>query len=197
MRGSAFFHFVKYFIGKEAAYTQTTQAEMQIIKKYASQKKYAVEIGVYEAVNTVAIASVLEKDATYFAIDPFFKGKLGLCYYKWITYLNLYRHKVFKKVTITEALSYEAADKIESNIDFIFIDGDHSYEGLQKDWELYSEKIIPGGYILLHDTTVPDFDSCRANLGSIPFFNDVISIDGRFKLVETVDSLNVLQRLAE
>ncbi|MBL0358827.1 MAG: class I SAM-dependent methyltransferase [Chitinophagaceae bacterium] len=197
MRGSAFFHFVKFFIGNEKAYTQTTPSEMALIKKYAAQKKYAVEIGVYEAVNTVAIAGALEKDAVFYAIDPFFKSKLGFCYYKWITYLNLYRNKVLKKVTVTEAYSYAVADKINNTIDFIFIDGDHSYEGLQKDWELYSPKIVAGGYMLLHDTTVPDFDPWRANLGSIPFFKEVVSIDPRFRLVETVDSLNVLQRVAE
>lgn len=194
MIGNAFFHFVKVFFGIEKEHTQTTAAEMQLIRKYSAGKSFAVEIGVYEAVNTVAIATSLKTGANFFAIDPFFKGRLGFCYYKWITYLNLYRNKVLKKVTITEAFSFDAAEKINPEIDFIFIDGDHSYEGLEKDWQLYSEKIVPGGYVLLHDTTVPSFDPGRANLGSVPFFNTVIKYDKRFNLLETADSLNVLQR---
>ena len=197
MRGNAFFHFLKFLTGVESAFTQTTLSEMAVIKKYALQKKYVVEIGVYEAVNTVAIANAIKTNATFFAIDPFFKSKLGLCYYKWITYTNLFKNKVLKKVTILEMFSFEAAEKIEDKIDFIFIDGDHSYEGIQKDWELYSAKMVVGGYMLLHDTSVPDFDPLRANLGSIPFFNNVIINDNRFKLVEKIDSLNVLQRIIE
>ena len=84
--------------------------------------------------------------------------------------------------------------RFKNKIDFIFIDGDHSYEGIQKDWELYSNKIILGGYIGLHDTTVPSFDESRASLGSIAFFKDVVLHDTRFNLVENVDSLNILER---
>lgn len=195
MRGKALIHFIKFFFGIEKAQTQTTQAEMELIKKYASEKKYAVEIGIYEAVNTVTIVNSLQQNAVFFAIDPFFKNKLGFCYYKWISYINLLRHKVLKKVRIMPAFSYDVAGKIENNIDFIFIDGDHAYEGLERDWLLYSKKVIPGGYILLHDTAVPDFDPWRANLGSILFYKEVISKDTMFMLIETIDSLNVMQRV--
>lgn len=35
--------------------------------------------------------------------------------------------------------------------DFIFIDGDHSYEGAKRDFELYKPLVRPGGLIALHD----------------------------------------------
>ena len=35
--------------------------------------------------------------------------------------------------------------------DFIFIDGDHSYEGVKKDYMLYQGLCKPGGYIAFHD----------------------------------------------
>lgn len=37
-------------------------------------------------------------------------------------------------------------------IDVLFIDGDHSYEGVKLDFELYSKLLSPKGVILLHDT---------------------------------------------
>lgn len=37
-------------------------------------------------------------------------------------------------------------------IDFLFIDGDHSYEGVKKDFELYSQIISENGVIVLHDS---------------------------------------------
>ena len=37
-------------------------------------------------------------------------------------------------------------------IDFIFIDGDHTYEGVRSDFEMYKKLIRGGGYIAFHDT---------------------------------------------
>ena len=37
-------------------------------------------------------------------------------------------------------------------IDFLFIDGDHSYEGVKKDFELYSKLLNENGVIMIHDT---------------------------------------------
>jgi predicted O-methyltransferase YrrM len=37
-------------------------------------------------------------------------------------------------------------------IDVLFIDGDHSYEGVKKDFELYSTLLSDKGIIIIHDT---------------------------------------------
>ena len=37
-------------------------------------------------------------------------------------------------------------------IDLLFIDGDHSYEGVKKDFELYSKILNDNGIIIIHDT---------------------------------------------
>lgn len=36
-------------------------------------------------------------------------------------------------------------------LDFLFVDGDHSYEGVKRDFELYSAYVRPGGLIAFHD----------------------------------------------
>ena len=36
-------------------------------------------------------------------------------------------------------------------LDVLFIDGDHSYDGVKRDWELYSPLVREGGLIGLHD----------------------------------------------
>ena len=36
-------------------------------------------------------------------------------------------------------------------MDVLFIDGDHSYEGVKKDFELYSLLVKKGGIIAFHD----------------------------------------------
>ena len=38
-----------------------------------------------------------------------------------------------------------------SNIDFLFIDGDHSYDGVMNDYEMYGPLVRKGGLIAFHD----------------------------------------------
>lgn len=40
----------------------------------------------------------------------------------------------------------------QKTIDFIFIDGDHTYEGVRSDFEMYSKLLSKNGYIAFHDT---------------------------------------------
>lgn len=36
-------------------------------------------------------------------------------------------------------------------VDILYIDGDHTYEGVKQDYEMYSPLVRPGGIIILHD----------------------------------------------
>jgi predicted O-methyltransferase YrrM len=49
--------------------------------------------------------------------------------------------------------TFEMAKRIFGGkpVDLLFIDGDHTYEGVRKDWELYSQLVRPGGMIVFHD----------------------------------------------
>ena len=43
-------------------------------------------------------------------------------------------------------------DKLNSReLDMLFIDGDHSYDGVKSDWEMYSPLVRKGGLVLFHD----------------------------------------------
>ena len=37
------------------------------------------------------------------------------------------------------------------NLDMLFVDGDHRYEGVLVDWLLYNHLVSPGGLIAFHD----------------------------------------------
>jgi predicted O-methyltransferase YrrM len=45
-------------------------------------------------------------------------------------------------------------------LDFLFIDGDHSYDGVKSDFEMYAPLVRPGGLIAFHDIN-PDHRSLR------------------------------------
>jgi hypothetical protein len=57
----------------------------------------------------------------------------------------------FIKSTSVDAF-YDFFIRQDIKIDFLFIDGDHSYEGVKKDFELYSTILSEKGIIMLHDT---------------------------------------------
>lgn len=57
-----------------------------------------------------------------------------------------------EQVVMVRSTSEEAARKWDRRIDLIFIDGDHSYEGVKRDWELFLPYIKPFGIVIFHDT---------------------------------------------
>jgi len=59
-----------------------------------------------------------------------------------------------KRTVILKMSSAEASEQFDDgSIDFVFLDGDHSYEGLKQDIELWLPKVKPGGYLCGHDYT--------------------------------------------
>jgi cephalosporin hydroxylase len=61
--------------------------------------------------------------------------------------------------------------------DFLFIDGDHSPEGVLADFEDYRHLVRPGGLIALDDVLNPDLDVRKAwtHITSLPLHTEVIS----------------------
>jgi len=51
-------------------------------------------------------------------------------------------------------------------LDLLFIDGDHTYEGVRRDWELYGPLVRSGGLVAFHDI-VP---GSEAIVGGVPRF---------------------------
>jgi hypothetical protein len=69
-------------------------------------------------------------------------------------------------------------------IDVLFIDGDHSYEGVKKDFDLYSNIMTEKGVIILHDT---DADYEESLIVSEDAKNDHFRFDGPSRLVKELE----------
>ena len=52
----------------------------------------------------------------------------------------------------SERAFYDFFIRQDIKIDFLFIDGDHSYEGVKLDFDLYSTILSDNGVIMIHDT---------------------------------------------
>jgi predicted O-methyltransferase YrrM len=60
--------------------------------------------------------------------------------------------RLHQQVEILRKTSSEAAAGWNQPIDLIFIDGDHSYEGVKRDWELFIPHMSEFGVVVFHDT---------------------------------------------
>jgi len=67
------------------------------------------------------------------------------------------------------AQTLEKAKYIFDNkeIDFLFIDGDHSYSGVKSDYEMYSPLVRKGGIIAFHDIGKNEEGGCTQLWGEI------------------------------
>ncbi len=195
MIGKQGWHYFRFLLGTDKPETQTTINEQFALRKYATGSKVAIEIGVFEGFNTALIANSIACDGVLYGIDPFFKGILRISWQKEITKRYLRREKVSSKVKLIEDISSIAATAIPDDCDFIFVDGDHSLQGITKDWLIYSNKLRRGGIIALHDTSAPQHQAWKSEMSSVQYFQRHIKHVSGFKILETIDSLNVMQKL--
>lgn len=60
------------------------------------------------------------------------------------------------RAIIMRNMSHEVVDQFEDeSLDFVFIDGDHSYDGVKTDMEMWLQKVKKGGWIGGHDYDHP------------------------------------------
>jgi predicted O-methyltransferase YrrM len=93
---------------------------------------------------------------------------------------NLLRCGVKEQVTIVRSNSADALRNWHEEIDLIFIDGDHSYEGVKADWEGFRPFVKQFGLVIFHDTTwelKPDPRWYREDMG-VPRFVEELRRDG-------------------
>lgn len=166
-----------------------------MIEKYATNKRLALEIGSYQGVSAARIAKAISSDGVLFCVDPWdpVNGKTNPCYAMFRRHID--RAGVSSKIRPLHMLSTEAADSIPNGVDFIFVDGDHSWSGIQADWSLVGQKLVPGGIVCLHDSVVPPAEPWREP-DSVRFFSEIIRADHRFELVYSVHSLAVVRRVS-
>jgi len=186
-------HYIAWKVGLAQATTQTTSAERDCLARYATGRRRLVEIGVWHGVTTKRLRAAMHPRGVLSAVDPFPVGRLGFSVQQHIAHreVNSIGNGEVAWVRATGA----AAAHNHQTVDFVFIDGDHSEHGLLADWHAWSPLVEPGGIVALHDSrSTPERPIDEA--GSVKVTNEVILRDTRFLVVDTVDSLTVLQRCA-
>ena len=190
-------HFIKWKFGFALAETQTSLAERNCLAEFVRGMGRVVEIGVWHGVTTCVLRNAMGSSGVLFAVDPYYPGRLGFSFSKLIAHQEV-KTKTSGAVKWLEMTGVDAArwavDANETYFDFIFIDGDHSYEGLKGDWESWSPLVKSGGMIALHDS-VDSGEPHMVGAGSLRYTREVISKDSRFELVKEVRTLSVFRKL--
>ena len=179
-------------VGLRGPHTQTTAAERACLARHAAGRRNLVEIGVLHGVNTAMLRGVMSPDGVITGIDPYPPGRLGINFDLWIARRQLASVRA-GRARLLRASSADVARAWTEPIDFLFIDGDHSWAGLDADWRGWSRHVMPGGIVALHDSRRPEG---WPNLDSIRYTADVVLRDRRFETIDAVDSLTVLKRCA-
>jgi predicted O-methyltransferase YrrM len=176
------------------ATSQTRPIELSALTRYANGAKLALEIGSDQGVSAATIGKSIDQNGILYCVDPWPRKR------SWTRNPNFAifeRHTrrtgVRGRINVLLGTSRHVAAEIPTQLDFIFIDGDHSANGIAFDWGLAKQKLAQGGIVCLHDVYVPDSEPWRRP-ESVGYFETVICIDPQFSVVERIHSLAVLRR---
>ena len=182
---------VLHALGLCRAITQTSQAERDALVRHASSKSRLAEIGVFQGLTTGVLSAAMDPDGVYFAIDPYpGGGRTGVDYNFLIAQREVKRNAAGRVEWVQRTGAEAPRDpRLQGvQVDFLFIDGDHRYEGLKADWEAWRDLVAPGGIVGLHDTIGGRF-GCEA------YMHEVILPDPGYERIEEINTLTVLRRL--
>jgi predicted O-methyltransferase YrrM len=158
---------------------QVPEEILNLTKLIEQQKpKHILEIGTANGGSLFLFSKLADKNATIISVDlP--GGRYGGGYPKYrekfyLTFVNknqkmiLYRADSHSPTTLSNVKNILNGEKI----DFLFIDGDHTYQGVKADFELYSPLVKSGGLIGFHDIAE---HPQNWNVGVKEFFNEIKS----------------------
>ena len=107
--------------------------------------KNILEIGTLNGGTLKGWREIARKDARFTMLDY---GDIPVT-----DILKLPKEGQFAQCTIGDSHNPDTAQLIKeyAPFDFIFIDGDHTYEGVKKDFEMYAPMLVEGGIVGFHD----------------------------------------------
>jgi len=170
-------HDLRYWVDFTFALEQLSKFLELVSRKAAST---LLEIGTARGGTLFLLARAAAPNALLLSIDlP--PGPTTGGYSRWRELLYKSFAAKSQKVVLVRRDSHQAecrraVDTLLGNrsVDVLFIDGDHSYEGVAADFRLYSPLVRKGGTIALHDI-VSDFRSRHglatpSDSGGVPLF---------------------------
>lgn len=148
------------------------EGQARILQKYVIEqqkrsKSDLLEVGSWKGLSSIVIASLLSEDRRLWVVDHF-RGspehQEGQRFYTLPKYTrrnklwiypefleNVIKYNAQNKVIVLPLSSEKAAKVVDEKFCFIFIDGDHQYESVSQDGNLWLPHLEKNGVIIFHD----------------------------------------------
>lgn len=183
-------HTLKYFARVDSPITQVSAAELALLTYHSRNAAVLVEVGTFEGATTRALGE--STGGHVYSIDVFFPGRVGICYPEIIA---RHHNRRLKNVTILKGASADVGLTFKHSIDFLFIDADHSYEGVKADWLVWFPKVRINGVIAMHDCKYTK--RMPRHQGSWDFYGKEITTMSNVEEIGAVESLVLLRKSVE
>lgn len=140
--------------------TMHSREDARLLLDAAREARRVVEIGVYEGASALLLQRVLGPGAELHLIDPFGRhpdalpGGWGASERATRRLLARSARRLGQAAPHLHwhvALSHEVAERWSAEVDLVFIDGDHSEAGCERDWLDWSPFVRVGGRMAIHD----------------------------------------------
>lgn len=149
-----------------------------------------VEIGSWKGRSTVWLAAGARRAGRrVYAIDPHCGSREDPDANTLQEFMaNIRRAGVADVVEPLVMTSADAADRIRDDVELLFIDGDHSLEGAERDAQLWLPRLVPGGVLMMHDVGAAGY------IGPRTVFRRRVCWSGAFDRIGRVGSMGVARR---
>jgi len=140
--------------------TMHSPEEASLLAELASGQRTVVEIGVYEGSSALVLCGSMPSDADLHLIDPFVDETGWALPAGWGASAKATQRVVGRaggpRVHWYVARSQDVGrDWPGPPVDVVFIDGDHSPEGVREDWDVWHPHVREGGHVAFHDAREP------------------------------------------
>lgn len=160
---------------------------------------HVVEIGSWKGKSTYCLSRGLKKPGRFTVIDPFnasgdeaslptYRKEKGGDDLEQVFRKNL-RHEIMRHDFTIVRGNVSGYPAQSPPIDLLFIDGDHSFEGISRDFNRMESHLKCGGLLLLHDCATYSLATGPRRL------QERILQGGRYRTLVQVDSLWVAKKI--
>ena len=137
---------------------QLSVEESQFLYRVARGRKMIVEIGSFRGKSCAMLALGSAPDGHVTAIDPHISSA-GAGRTTYNTSDEQAFHETMARLGVTDRVLHIVKTSADARtdwpdnraIDLLWIDGDHSYEGITRDLHDWADSVLPGGVLACHD----------------------------------------------
>jgi predicted O-methyltransferase YrrM len=111
----------------------------------------AVEIGSFLGASACFLALGLSRKGRLYCVDTWNNDAMDQAQRDTFDEFSENTQRFRDKIIPLRGTSRDIATKVNLKIDFLFIDGDHSYDACLNDWLSWSRMLTPGAIVVFHD----------------------------------------------